>query len=72
MWESSGSLFFSEPPLEQNQDQYLKVKVSQAQFVDTLFMVRLRPNMSMHHAVIINHYFLVHKIKVENLTFIVN
>ena len=36
------------------------------QFVDNLFIVRLRPNMSMCHAVIIN-YFLVHKIEVEKL-----
>ena len=32
--------------------------------VDTLFIVRLRPNMSMRRAVII---FLVHKMEVENL-----
>ena len=37
------------------------------QFVDTLFIVRLRTNMSMHYAVIINYYFLVHKIEIENL-----
>ena len=37
-------------------------------FVDTLFIVRLRPNTSMQCAVIIN-YFLVHKIVLENLTF---
>ena len=37
------------------------------QFVDTLFIVRLSPNMSMRCAVIIN-YFLVHNIEVENLT----
>ena len=36
------------------------------QFVDTLFIVTLRTNMSMHRAVIIN-YFLVHKMEVENL-----
>ena len=36
------------------------------QIVNTLFIVRLRPNMSMRRAVIIN-YFLVHKIEVENL-----
>ena len=36
------------------------------QFVDTLFNVRLSPNMSMRRAVIIN-YFLVHKIEVGNL-----
>ena len=36
------------------------------QFVDNLFIVRLRPNMSMCHAVIIN-YFLVHKIEVDNI-----
>ena len=37
-------------------------------FVDTLFIVRSRPNTSMQCAVIIN-YFLVHKIVLENLTF---
>ena len=36
------------------------------QFVDTLFIVTLSTNMSMHRAVIIN-YFLVHKMEVENL-----
>ena len=36
------------------------------QVVNTLFIVRLRPNMSMRRAVIIN-YFLVHKMEVENL-----
>ena len=36
------------------------------QFVDTLFIVTLRPNMSMRRAVI-NYYFLVHKMEVENL-----
>ena len=36
------------------------------QFADTLLIVRLRPNMSMRRAVIIN-YFLVHKMEVENL-----
>ena len=35
------------------------------QFVDTLFIVRLMPNMSMRRAVI--NYFLVHKIEVGNL-----
>ena len=41
------------------------------QFVDILFIVRLKPNMSMRCAVI--NYFLVHKIEVENrqLTFCV-
>ena len=37
-----------------------------AEFVNTLFIVRLRPNISMCRAVIIN-YFLVHKMEVENL-----
>ena len=37
------------------------------QFVDTLLIVRLRPNMSMRRAVMINDYFLVHKMEVENL-----
>ena len=37
------------------------------QFVDTLFIVKLRPNMSMRRAVIINYYFLVHKIEIKNL-----
>ena len=36
------------------------------QFADTLFIVTLSTNMSMHRAVIIN-YFLVHKMEVENL-----
>ena len=36
------------------------------QFVDTLFIVKLRPNISMHRAVII-HYLFVHKTEVENL-----
>ena len=36
------------------------------QFADTLFIVRLRPDMSMHHAVIVNYYFLVQKIEREN------
>ena len=35
------------------------------QFVDTLFIVRLMPNMSMRRAVI--NYFLVQKIEVGNL-----
>ena len=43
------------------------ILVIRQQFVDTLFIVRLRTNMSMHHAVIINYYFLVHKIEIENL-----
>ena len=37
------------------------------QFLDTLFIVRLRPNTSMRCAVIINYYFLVHKMEGENL-----
>ena len=37
------------------------------QLVDTLFIVRLRSKMSMPRAVIINYYFLVHEIEVENL-----
>ena len=38
------------------------------QFVDTLLIVRLWPNMPVHRAVIINQLlFLVHKIEVENL-----
>ena len=38
------------------------------QFVDTLFIVRLRTNLSMRRAVIINYLlFLVHEIEVENL-----
>ena len=37
------------------------------QFVDTLFIVRLRSKMSMRRAVVINYYFLVHKIEVEKL-----
>ena len=32
------------------------------QFVDTLLIVRLEPNMSMRRAVIFNYYFLVHKV----------
>ena len=35
---------------------FFRVPVSKGpQFVDTLFIVRLRPNMSMRRAVIINH-----------------
>ena len=37
-----------------------------SQFVDILFIVRLKSSMSMSLAVIIN-YFLVHKMEVENL-----
>ena len=37
------------------------------QFVDTLFIVRLRPNILMCCVIIINYYFLVHKMEVENL-----
>ena len=44
---------------------YLKINF-RPQFVDNLFIVRLRPNMSVRRAVIIN-YFLVHKIEVKNL-----
>ena len=43
------------------------ILVIRQQFVDTLFIVRLRTNISMHHAAIINYYFLVHKIEIENL-----
>ena len=37
------------------------------QFVDTLFIVSLRLNMSMRHVVIINHllYFSVHKVELK-------
>ena len=42
-------------------------KFLRPQFVDTLFIIRLRPNLSMHCAVIISYYFLVQKIEVENL-----
>ena len=44
--------------------QQVKVR---PQFVDTLFIIRLRPNMSICYAIIINYYFLVQKIEVENL-----
>ena len=38
------------------------------QFVDTLFIVRSRPNISMRRAVIINYQLvLVHKIEIKNL-----
>ena len=45
---------------------YLRLNFS-PEFVDTLLIVRLRPNVSMRRAVIIMNYFLVHKIEVENL-----
>ena len=44
--------------------QQVKVR---PQFVDTLFIIRLRPNMSICYAIIINYYFLVQKIEVQNL-----
>ena len=44
----------------------LKKILIRLQLVDTLFIVRLRPNMSMRHPVIINNS-LVHKIEVKNL-----
>ena len=47
-------------------DVFLWVSV-RPPFVDTLSIVRLRPNMPMRRAVIINYYFLVHKTEVENL-----
>ena len=42
-------------------------KFLRPQFVDTLFIIRLRPNMSICYAIIINYYFLVQKIEVQNL-----
>ena len=47
--------------------QALAISYIRPQFVNTLFIVRLRPNISMHRAVIINYYFSVHKMEVENL-----